>query len=107
MIVGTWDTGVERYAPPFGMLSDGSGMQEGCIDDTCVMGSIHSESLLESQPHPGAGLTVALLCGFAPMNPSVVAATAYKWPPQDGLSIMLKVRSLTANLVARAARLGI
>src|SRR5215467_1764242 len=104
-MVGRCRTGVWRNAPPLGSPSEKSGTQLG----TFLMpppGGCHGVILLESHPHPGPLVTPGVGPGFPPRNPSSEAITAYRCPPQDGLSAMVKVRSLMANRFASAARFG-
>src|SRR5579859_4595932 len=103
MIVGTYATGVGLNAPPLAIPSAGSGMQDGSCS-TWPVALTHALVLLESHPQPGPAFAGA---GLLPRNPSVVAATALRWPPHDGLSASLNVASLIANFVASATRLGI
>ena len=44
--------------------------------------------------------------GIVPQKPSVLAATAYMCPSQEGLSDSEKVMSLMANFLARRAKFG-
>src|SRR5215470_20412092 len=98
-MVGACLTGVGSNAPPLRLPREYCGTQLG-TRWTLPPGARHWVRCLESQPHPGPGLTLWAGNGLLPRNPSSDPITAYRWPPQDGLSAMENVRSLMANLLA-------
>src|SRR5215472_13015026 len=93
MIVGMWLAGVASNAPPFASPREKSGIQPGIIL-VVPCGDTHGVILSELQPHPGCAVTPLRGTGLSPVKRSNEPATAYRWPPQDGLSFIENVSSL-------------
>src|SRR6516164_10174272 len=100
MIVGTYLTFVGLNAPPLGRPREKSGTQLGS-SSLLPLGEYQGATLPLSQPQPPTPRAPFRTEGVRPQKPSVLAATAYMCPSQEGLSDMEKVMSLMANLPAR------
>src|SRR5215813_2048781 len=105
MMVGMCLTLVRSNAPPLGWPSEKSGTQLGSLN-LRPLGEIQGAILLLSQPQPPTPRTPFVGVGVRPQKPSVLAATAYMCPSQEGLSDSEKVMSLMANFLASLEKFG-
>src|SRR6516162_8242350 len=90
MIVGMYGTRVGLCAPPLASGRDGSGTHDGTL--WLPLAFIHLAVLVVSHPQPAPALVPT--GGLFPVNPSVLAATAYRCPNHDGEFCIENVASL-------------